>query len=61
MAAMEVRNDTLTQDQTEIIAQIGMDAAEVCISAREFVSVGIMIKSCEHPRPPRRQIFPSTR
>ncbi|KAK1921028.1 hypothetical protein DB88DRAFT_119811 [Papiliotrema laurentii] len=50
MAAMEVRNDTLTQDQIEIISQIGMDAAEVCISAREFVSVGIMVKSCRRAR-----------
>jgi hypothetical protein len=47
MATMLFKEEGMTEAQKDSLAQIGIGACEVCISAKEFVTVGIMIKCCE--------------
>lgn len=47
MAVMLAKEDDITPEKKGSLGQIGLASSEICISAKEFVTVGIMAKSCE--------------
>lgn len=51
MAIMQLKSpDTISEKDKGILIQIGLDSSEVCISMKEFVSVGIMVKMAMEER-----------
>jgi hypothetical protein len=47
MALMQVKDSGMCNAQKDALCQIGVDASEVCISLTEYITAGLMAKSCE--------------
>lgn len=61
MALMVVKASDASDARKDRLCQIGIDASEVCISSNEYITAGLMAKSCESSvlcvwRKPRREV-----